>query len=114
MKIIDILVAKANGTLEDGFKFKYGNKTFRYYKKQNVISNNIIRYNITDTCFGDLYRLDNCLNDEVELIEENKEIEELLELPSKGIYSPVINENRNKINELVREVNKLIKEREEK
>lgn len=49
-----------------------------------------------------------------EVIEENKEIEELKILsPHSETYKSVV-DNRDKINELVRAVNKLNKEREEK
>ena len=48
------------------------------------------------------------------VIEENKEIEELKTLsPQSETYKSVV-DNREKINELVRAVNKLNKEREEK
>lgn len=69
------------------------------------------------------------LEAEFELIEENKEIEEVENITynfSKTAYTPkelnenfetmteLLNKQSNKINELVRAVNKLIKEREEK
>lgn len=59
--------------------------------------------------------IDVLLRAEVEVIEEKKEIEELeiLESDRKVMAVFVIN-NREKINELVRTVNKLNKEREEK
>ena len=50
-----------------------------------------------------------------EVIEENKEINELSEYPSYVTYGDTeIKQNRRKINELVRAVNKLNKEREDK
>lgn len=121
MKIIDILNEMANGTLEDGFEFKYSNETYKYHKANDSIYN----------CRGDYilgydYAIDEHLNDEVEIIEETennniKEIEELDKISyAEFVYSN--NEHRfdltikeyDKINELVRVVNKLIKESEEK
>ena len=119
MKIIDILNKIANGTLEDGFKFKYGNDTYRYHKENNEIRS--IEY---DDSLVEYYKIETILNKEVEIIED-KEIEELswavyLEL-KKGHYNieNILNgiredlkEHRDKINELVRAVNKINKERE--
>lgn len=104
MKIIDILDKKANGTLEDGFKFKYNYETFAY-ENEEIIDN--IGRNI-----GCLFHLDIHLNDEVEVIKENKAIEELdNEIES---YANTVEQSKDKINELVRAINKLIKESEEK
>lgn len=72
MKIINILNKKANGTLEDGFEFKYSNETYKYHKANDNIYNCRSSY-----ILGYDYVIDEHLNDEVELIEENKEIEEL-------------------------------------
>lgn len=79
MKIINLLNKISNGTLEDG------------------------------ACLGNFYIVKGILNNEVEVIEENKEIEELND---NDIYD--YNHLQLKINELVRAVNKLNKEREEK
>ena len=49
-----------------------------------------------------------------EVIEENKGIEELAAYPTFAYGMEEIEENRKKINELVRAVNKINKEREEK
>lgn len=122
MKIIDIINKIANGTLEDGFKFKYDSDTYRYNKEKNEIRS--IEY---DDRLVDYYKIEIILNNEVEVIEENKRIEELswavyLKL-KKGHYNieNILNgiredlkEHRDKINELVRAVNKINKEREEK
>lgn len=121
MKIIDILNKIANGTLEDGFKFKYDSDIYRYNKEKNEIRS--IEY---DDSLVEYYKIEMILNKEVEVIEENKRIEELswavyLEL-KKGHYNieNILNgiredlkEHRDKINELVRAVNKINKEREE-
>ena len=105
MKIIDILNKMANGELEDGFSFGYEGMIYTYYKKENQIVN---YYNNT---LGGVYRLENCLNNEVLMykedekvnaIEENKEIEELT---VDDIYD--FNHLALKINELVRAMNEL-------
>ena len=114
MKIIDILNKMANGTLEDGFKFAYEDVIYKYDKSRNTITNT------NNGELGNRYRLEKCLNDEVllfkendvEVIEENKGIEELPVYPSYAYRKEELSENRLKINELVRAVNKLTKERE--
>lgn len=120
MKIIDILNKIARKELPHKTKFKVysscrdkDNKEFVCEYDENYPG---IIWCITDnTKFN--YKIDymRILNYEVELIEQNKEIEEM---PTKLINTsdPIehIVEQHNKINELVRAVNKLIKEREEK
>lgn len=106
MKIIDILNKKANRTLENGFKFIYRNYMYTYNKNDDNIENDYGK-----SLLGSEYKVEKILNDEVELIEENKEIEEYkTEYTERCIDIEV----RNKLNELVRAYNKLIKEREEK
>lgn len=102
MKIIDILNEKVNGTLVDGFEFPYEGSYYAYFKKVDEIQDIV-----TGTNIGAIYELDKILSDEVEVIEENKEIEEL---DDNDIYD--FNHLSLKINELVRAVNKLNKERE--
>lgn len=133
MKIIDILNKKAEGTLEDGFKFCYRDKVFTYDQKLNriYIGNNTIYSQL-----GEIHKLEGCLNDEVLLFqeevketekrEENEEIEELVEKTyiemdeDYNIFAILngirddLKTHENKINELVRVVNKPIKESEEK
>ena len=104
MKIIDILNEKVNGTLVDGFEFFYEGSQYAYFKKVDEIQSIVSETNI-----GAIYELDKILSDEIEVIEENKEIEEL---DDNDIYD--YNHLSLKINELVRAVNKLNKEREEK
>ena len=124
MKIIDILVKKANGTLEDGFRFKFKRKDYIYNKHQDTIMR------IADDIFlGQAWAIEDILNDTVEVIEENKEIEEVENISynfTKTSYTPIelsknfetitelLNKQSNKINELVRAVNKLTKETEVK
>ena len=128
MKIIDILNKMANGTLEDGFKFVYEDKVYTYIKDEEKIINNN-----TNREIGRDYKLEKCLNDEALLFQDNieavttekiREIEELgmLTQETKGCDGREYTELKpasaidihNKINELVRAVNKLNKEREEK
>ena len=106
----------ANGELEDRFEFKYDDLHFIYFKNVNEIQ----RLE-TGTCIGNIYCLDRNLNDEIEVIEENKEIEELNKISYDEFkYSDnkhrfdLTNREYDKINEVIRAVNKLIKEREEK
>ena len=103
MKIIDILNKMANGELEDGFKFKYDNDTYKYNKKEDEIVS--IEHGV---CLGNYYTVEGILNNEVEVIEENKEIEEISidEVDNKVAL-------KNKINELARVVNKINKQLEE-
>ena len=122
MKIIDILNEKVNGTLVDGFEFPYEGSHYAYFKKVDEIQDIVTGINI-----GAIYELDKILSDEVEVIEE-EEIEEIDELRIAGITTEemenriklkeVLNDTlydiKEKTNELVRAVNKINKEREEK
>ena len=60
MKIIDILNAKANGTLGDGFKFCYKDKVYTYNKAIDKIYEGD-----KENTLGRRYVLENFLNDEV-------------------------------------------------
>lgn len=104
MKVIDLLNKIAKG---------------EEVPKEIVYNTRIFRYNEYNKCYiwncdGDefylstYYRLESILNDEIEIIEEEKEIEELSLLGDPRVTCK--NEIINKINELVREVNKLKKE----
>lgn len=113
MKIIDLLNKIANGTLEDGFEFYFNEFHFIYFKSLNEIQRLENGINI-----GSIYCLDKHLNDEVKVIEKNKEIEEMKEI-SENLVVPNstaddVRKITIKINEIVRAVNKLNKEREEK
>lgn len=89
MKIIDILVKKANGTLEDGFKFCYKDKVYTYNKAIDSIDQGN-----TENTLGRRYVLENCLNDEVLLFqeetsiteEEKKAIKELTDMKDRKYY----------------------------
>ena len=114
MKIIDILNKMSNGDLKNGFKIGWNGFTYTY----NEI--NGFRDKHGDTLSENTF-IECCLNDEVEVIEENKEIEELKKISyDEFVYTDnkhrfdLTNAEYDKINELVRAVNKLNKEREEK
>ena len=102
MKIIDILNKIANGELKDGFEFKYNDLHFIYFRNVNEVQRLENGINI-----GRIYYLDKHLNDEVEVIEEKKEIEEL---KADAYTSPDV---LNKINEVIRAVKKINKQLEE-
>ena len=110
MKIIDILNKMANGTLENGFKFEYGKTKYRYNKSTNEI------LDTKDSWIGENISIEQCLSDEVEVIEENREIEEL-HILDEGDSNKALYEYCSKIltkqNELVRAVNKINKQLEE-
>ena len=110
MKIIDILNKMANGELEDGFKFKHDNDVYKYNKKENKI----VSDDEYGTCLGNYHIVESILNDEVEAIEEKKEIEELPNELIGDDWTYHTTEFHNKINEVIRAINKLNKEREEK
>ena len=118
MKVID-LINKINNNEEVPEKIKFDNTIFEFNedKKEYI-------HKLDDWCSETLlfkamnentYFIKDLLKAEVEVIEEKKEIEklEILESDRKVMAVFVIN-NREKINELVRTVNKLNKEREEK
>ena len=109
MKVIDILNKMANGTLEDGFKFCFKNEVYTY-------TNNSIRDDYNNR-IGQKRVIENYLNEEVLLFKENnaeviEEKKEIKRLDENDFYD--FNHICLKINELVRAVNKLIKESEEK
>lgn len=106
MKIIDILNKMADGTLKDGFKFRYRNELYEYDKNDKSIRNK------DGHILGSMYKLDCCLIDEVEVIEDDKEIIPL-STKLKNLDTWVrMDAMQIKINELVEAVNKLQKEAE--
>ena len=122
MKIID-LINKINNNEEVPEKIKFDNTIFEYNKKQKEYSyqkdNGLyetLLYRVMTTHFIDVL-----LRAEVEVIEENKEIKELNKISydefkytdTKHRFD-LTNIEYDKINELVRAVNKINKEREEK
>lgn len=114
MKIIDILNKISKNNLKDKTKFK----VYSSSSNDSFICEYDESYPGTIWCLTDNgkfnYKIDfmRILNYEVEVIEENKGIEELPVYPSYAYRKEELSENRLKINELVRAVNKLTKERE--
>lgn len=113
MKIIDIL-NKINNGEEVPEKIKFNGDVFIYNSAIKDYEHNI-RPGLDDTL---LFRVMNThfitelLKAEVEVIEEDTGIKELPVYPSYAYRKEELSENRLKINELVRAVNKLTKERE--
>lgn len=69
MKVIDVLEKLANGTLEDGFRFKildFSDNIYKYKKFCNTIYNEEMV-----TTLGEDACLDALLNNEVEIIKDN-------------------------------------------
>lgn len=111
IKIIDLLNKIANGEIKEGFRVKRPNGIYEYREGSNHF------VNIEDAMYiyslGDFTKL----NDEVEIIEKNKKIEEIgswyeiLEQESKKTQLEEINHNFHKIfdrlEQLIDEVNKL-------
>ena len=110
MKIIDLLnkINNGEGVPEkikfNGIVFEYDKRQQEYNYKNDGGYYETLLYRVMTTHF-----IRSLLRTEVEVIEENKEIEELND---NDIYD--YNHLQLKINELVRAVNKLNKEREEK
>lgn len=89
IKIIELLNKIANGEEVPNLKIKHWKQIYNFNIKMGFI-----------TCQSDEgYNLDliQCLNDEVEILEDNTE--EIEELPD---YNYSIKENRDKINEIIR------------
>ena len=106
MKVIDLLNKMAN---DEDYRptVVFSRVTFTY----NTIVGDYENDRDSDYGIFANYVVENILNDEVEVIEENKEIEELDEMQIINARPEV---NAEKINELVRAINKINKEREEK
>lgn len=103
MKIIDLLIKKANGTLEDDFKFKYDGREYKYIKEDD----NFLDY--TCSCLGENYITEEILNDEVEILDNNKVLEKLSMLDegsdNKALFNYCVNIEK-KINEIIDYINK--------
>lgn len=117
MKVIDLLNIWVKDRSKLPKKIKIDNKVFEYDRGCNLYEN-------SDTECYLIQNYLNCaekLNEEVEVIEENKEIKELNKISydefkytdTKHRFD-LTNIEYDKINELVRAVNKINKEREEK
>lgn len=117
MKVIDLLNIWVEDRNKLPKKIKVEEKIFEYHEAGNLYITPNDNYFLISSYLNCAERL----NREVEVIEENKEIEELNEI-SYDEFKYSDNKHRfdlttieyNKINELVRAVNKINKEREEK
>lgn len=123
MKIIDILVNIANHK-EVPEQIKYRDIIYIYDYKNKDYYEKGFNGRVTHSLFGYLFSntaTDDFINDEVEIIEENKDIEELEIIENIGNYYIVKDGKQcqlnrhdtviiDKINELVREVNKIRRE----
>lgn len=98
IKIIDLLNKIANGE-EVPKKIKYNDEIWEYYKDLG----DYIRAGKPNTLFT-MYYIHKILNNEVEIIEEDKKIEQIYTLNNESDEFRVL---ANKINELIDEVNKL-------
>ena len=78
MKVIDLLNKIANK--EHNFSFKYEEDEFFYDFDRKIFVDT--RFKET---FGERYSLDMILNDEVEVIEEDKKIEKIIPTSLRGI-----------------------------
>ena len=96
MKVIDLLNKIANGEMPK--KFKFDNKI--WYLQDDYI------YCCDGVGLEDYCNILLCLNDEIEIIEENKKIEKV----SVKTNNHNVRKIASKINELIDEVNKLRKE----
>lgn len=111
MKIID-LINKINNNEEVPEKIKFDDAIFEYDKDRKEYIHKLDDWCSETILFKAMnentYFIQDLLKIEVEVIEENKEIEELSidKIDNKVVL-------KNKINELVRTVNKLNKEREQ-
>lgn len=85
MKIIDILNDYAKGKIKEGFKFRCCNQNW-IIEDDNIHS---INQYMSHDGMGEYVYFEDCLdlsnlNDEVEIIEEPKELEELKEIKTTG------------------------------
>ena len=108
MKVIDLLNKIANGE-ETHFDTKLNDKSVsvRYYNDRNFSSS-------TDPEMLTMADIIKSLNDEVEIIEEDKKIEKI-EMCTGGIMSfdsveNITTELKNKINEIIDKLNEMEKE----
>ena len=117
MKIIDLLVKIANGE-EVPKKIKYKgiireyDNTDKDYITREIGEEFYLFYNVLKSGTGDEFKTE--LNDEVEIIEEDKEIEEVHFITEHDSFSIIDQyELQETINKLIRAVNKLKEKVEE-
>lgn len=123
MKVIDLLNKMANDTLANGTKIIIDNKLYIYNQKSKHLELGTDRSEYRIFNGADLNKIVDVIPVMEEIIEEEKEIEELPLLANTKVrceddfLSRILTNNNkehneliNKINELVREVNNLKKE----
>ena len=111
MKVIDLLNIWVEDRNKLPKKIKVEEKIFEYHEAGNLYITPNDNYFLISSYLDCVERL----NREVEVIEENREIKELeISESNTEIIDDFVIKNREKINELVRAVNKINKEREEK
>ena len=111
MKIIDLLNIWVENKNKLPKKIKVDDEIFVYDEQTNLYKIPRKEYFLISNYLDCIERI----NTNVEVIEENKEIEELeISDSDRKLMATFTLNNREKINELVRAVNKLNKEREEK
>ena len=109
MKVIDLLNIWVEDRNKLPKKIKVEEKIFEYHEAGNLYITPNGNYFLISSYLDCAERL----NREVEVIEENKKIEELeISESNTEIIDDFVIKNREKINELVRAVNKINKERE--
>ena len=108
MKVIDLLNIWVEDRNKLPKKIKVEEKIFEYHEAGNLYITPNGNYFLISSYLDCAERL----NREVEVIEENKEIEELeISESNTEIIDDFVIKNREKINELVRAVNKINKEK---
>ena len=82
IRVIDLLNKIANGE-EVPKKIKHRDKIYEYYERLNDTFNykEIIDGKYADDYLNDKYFIENILNDQVEIIEEDKKLEKLNNIP---------------------------------
>ena len=115
MKVID-LINKINNNEEVPKKIKLDNVIFEFNKDREEYIHELDDWHSETILFKAMnkntYFIQDLLKIEVEVIEENKEIEELeISERDRKLYSDYINNIADKLNEVI---NKINKEREEK
>lgn len=109
MKVIDLLNIWVEDRNKLPKKIKVEEKIFEYHEAGNLYITPNDNYFLISSYLDCVERL----NREVEVIEENREIKELeISESNTEIIDDFVIKNREKINELVRAVNKINKERE--
>ena len=121
MKAIDLLNKMANDTLANGTKIIIDNKLYIYNQKSKHLELGTDRSEYRIFNGADLNKIVDVIPVMEEIIEEEKEIEEInsryvvcksdfVDLHIVDLLNNFFKENDNKINELVREINGIKKE----